>query len=93
MEFVSEGLELAPTDEVLQADEVARELRCSKAHVYNAIQGKLEGVSALPAIPMGRRRLVRRSALEAWKRANEQNAILAAKPEVEAGRRMKGSHA
>lgn len=58
-------------DEILTAAEVASELRCSKAHVYNAIAGKIGGVSALPAISMGRRKLVRRSALEQWKRTNE----------------------
>lgn len=58
-------------DEILTAAEVASELRCSKAHVYNAIAGKIGGVSALPAISMGRRKLVRRSALEQWKRINE----------------------
>jgi len=58
-------------DEILTAAEVAAELRCSKAHVYNTIAGKVEGVSPLPAICMGRRKLVRRSALEEWKRANE----------------------
>ncbi len=60
-----------PRDEILTAAEVAAELRCSKAHVYNTIAGKVEGVSPLPAICMGRRKLVRRSALEQWKRANE----------------------
>jgi excisionase family DNA binding protein len=59
------------TDEILTAAEVAAELRCSKAHVYNTIAGKVEGVSPLPAICMGRRKLVRRSALEEWKRTNE----------------------
>ena len=58
-------------DEVLTAAEVATELRCSKAHVYNTIAGKVDGVSPLPAICMGRRKLVRRSALEEWKRINE----------------------
>jgi excisionase family DNA binding protein len=60
--------------EILSVTEVARSLRCSKAHVYNAINGKLSGVSQLPAIPMGRRKLVRRTSLEAWKRANESGA-------------------
>lgn len=62
----------ARADEILSAIDVARELRCSKAHVYNAIAGKVSGVSKLPAITMGRRKLVRRSSLEQWKRANEQ---------------------
>ena len=63
-----------PGDQILSAIEVAKELRCSKAHVYNVILGRVEGVSPLPAITMGRRRLIRRSALEAWKRGNEQVA-------------------
>jgi excisionase family DNA binding protein len=58
-------------DEILTVAEVAIELRCSRAHVYNAIAGKVEGVSALPAISMGRRKLVRRGALEQWKKLNE----------------------
>ena len=58
-------------DEILTVAEVAVELRCSKAHVYNAIAGKVDGVCPLPAISMGRRKLVRRGALEQWKRMNE----------------------
>lgn len=54
-------------DEILTVAEVAADLRCSKAHVYNMINGKVAGVAALPAITMGRRRLVRRSSLEGWK--------------------------
>ena len=61
-------------DEILTVAEVAIELRCSKAHVYNAIAGKVDGVYPLPAISMGRRKLVRRSALEQWKQANETSA-------------------
>ena len=58
-------------DDVLTVADVAAELRCSKAHVYNAIAGRVEGVSPLPAICMGRRKLIRRSALEQWKTTNE----------------------
>jgi excisionase family DNA binding protein len=71
--------------------EVAADLRCSKAHVYNLIHGKVRGVSSLPAIPMGRRILVRRSTLERWKRANEraerEDAILTQSPIVDTVRR------
>jgi excisionase family DNA binding protein len=59
-------------DEVLTVIEVASELHCSRAHVYNAINGKVAGTSSLPAIRMGRRKLVRRSALERWKATNER---------------------
>lgn len=57
---------------VLTVAEVAKHLRCSKAHVYNVIEGKVAGVSPLPAISMGRRKLVRRDSLERWKRVNEK---------------------
>ena len=62
------------SSEILSIHEVAANLRFSKAHVYNAINGKITGVTRLPAIPMGRRRLVSRSSLESWKSANEMTA-------------------
>lgn len=83
-------------DEMLTVAEVAAELRCSKAHVHNAINGKLAGVTPLPAIPMGRRKLVRRSSLERWKRANERGGLgaMMALPEIDAVRPVRGeSHA
>ena len=52
--------------EILTVAEVAAELRCSKAHVCNAINGKVKGVTPLPAISMGRRKLIRRATLAAW---------------------------
>jgi hypothetical protein len=63
------------TDAVLTVAEVAESLRCSKAHVYKAINGKVAGVSALPVISLGRRKLVRSCAFEQWKCANEQTAV------------------
>jgi excisionase family DNA binding protein len=62
------------SEQILTVSEVARDLRCSKAHVYKTINGTVDGVSPLPAISHGRRRLVRRSTLEEWKRANERAA-------------------
>ena len=61
--------------DILTVSDVATELRCSKAHVHNAINGKVPGVSQLPAIHMGRRKLIRQSALEQWKTANERNSF------------------
>ena len=61
--------------EVLTARDVALELRCSVAHVYNVINGKVKNVSRLPAIAMGRRKLIQRDTLEEWKRSNEQGDI------------------
>lgn len=71
----SQGSDLKPVDdratEILTANDVARELHVSKAHVHNLINGKVHGTLPLPAISLGRRRLVRRSILNAWLRANE----------------------
>jgi hypothetical protein len=57
--------------EVLTVRDVALELRCSVAHVNSVINGKVNYVSRLPAIRMGRRRLVMRDTLEDWKKSNE----------------------
>jgi excisionase family DNA binding protein len=79
-------------DEILTVAEVAIELRCSKAHVYNAIAGKVDGVCGLPAISMGRRKLVRRAALEQWKKTNETgsgDANMASSSAIDTVGRMK----
>jgi excisionase family DNA binding protein len=65
------GTSVATADPILTVSEVALELRCSKAHVYHLIDGLVAGVPPLPAIRMGRRRVVRRSTLEKWKRDAE----------------------
>ena len=81
------------TDAILTVPEVAADLRCSRAHVYNVINGRVAGVSPLPAIAMGRRKLVRRSSLEQWKRTNERlpgSDMLPTSLEVGAVGRMKG---
>lgn len=88
---------MAIPDEVLTAAEVARHLRCSKAHVYNAINGRIANVSPLPALSLGRRRLIRRSTLEEWIRANEPalaDAMMPTSPEVGTARtHEEGIHA
>jgi hypothetical protein len=75
-------------DPILTAVEVALELRCSKAHVYHLMTGTVAGVPPLPAIGMGRRKVVRRSTLERWKRDAEKvqtDDTLKASPDVDAG--------
>ena len=62
--------------EILTIPEVAEDLRCSKAHVYNIVNGKVPGVRRLPVIVLGRRKLVRRASLERWKCANEQGGLV-----------------
>ena len=61
----------SPLPDILTTAEVAHELRCSKAHIHNLINGKVYGAVPLPTITLGRRRLVRRSSLDAWLQANE----------------------
>ena len=60
-----------PAPAVLTVSEVARELRCSKAHVFNLINARVDGARPLPSLRLGRRRLVRRSSLDEWIKANE----------------------
>ena len=57
--------------DILTIEEVARILRCSKAHVQNAIQGKLSGLPRLMHFAMGRRKLVRREWLQQWVEAGK----------------------
>ena len=63
---------MTTADQILTVPEVAADLRVSKAHIYKVINGEVPGVVPLPAITIGRRRLVRRSTLEKWKQGSEQ---------------------
>ncbi len=71
---------------ILTVPDVARELRCSKAHVHNLINGKVHGTQPLPSLNLGRRRLVRRSTLDEWIKANEHrfSGTIRSSPEVDA---------
>jgi len=75
-------------EDVLTITEVAAHLRCSKAHVYNLINGAVPGVRRLKAMSMGRRKVVRWGELKHWKRDLEQDGrgsgILPPSPEVDA---------
>lgn len=57
---------------VLTVVEVAAELRCSKAHVHNLINGKVLGIPPLPSLRIGRRRIIRLESLRNWLLANER---------------------
>ena len=59
-------------NQILTALEVARELRCSKAHIHNLIKGTVRDILPLPILSLGRRKLIRRATLDEWIRANEQ---------------------
>jgi excisionase family DNA binding protein len=73
--------------DILTIMEVAVALRCSRAHVYNLVAGRIRGVQPLPVIALGRRKLIRRSSLENWKRTNERvftNGMLPPSPDIDA---------
>ena len=53
---------------------LALDLRCSKAHAHHLINGAVAGVSAIPALRLGRRAVVLRSSLERWKAEVESRA-------------------
>src|SRR4051794_24636853 len=81
--------------EIMTAAEVAAYLHCSKPHVYNASGGRIETPPPLPALTLGRRKLVRRATLEAWIEANEKglaSGIMPTKLEVGTAGRMKGKN-
>jgi hypothetical protein len=70
-QFIKTPGQRGDVPDVLTVAEVALRLRCSKAHVCNAINGKVRGVTPLPAISMGRRKLVRQETLVAWLAQND----------------------
>jgi excisionase family DNA binding protein len=61
------------TIRVLTVPEAARLLRCSKAHVHHLISGKVPGVTPLPSLWLGRRRLILKASFEQWLERSERN--------------------
>jgi hypothetical protein len=76
-------------DPILTANELAKELRCSKAQVHRIINGAVKGLPPLASISLGRKKVIRRSTFEAWKHANEtisaSDAKMASESETKAG--------
>ena len=60
------------TQDLLTMEEAARILRCSKAHVSNILNGKVQTLHPLPSVKIGRRTLIRRESLIAWMKVMEQ---------------------
>jgi hypothetical protein len=58
--------------DLLTLAEVADLLHCSKAHVCNAVAGRLRGCPAIPSVSLGRRKLIRRETLAIWLEQNER---------------------
>lgn len=63
--------ETAIKSDILTITEVAEVLRCSKAHVCNVLQGRVQGLPKLTHFSLGRRKLIRREWLDAWMEANK----------------------
>ena len=57
--------------DLLTLADVAKLLHCSKAHVCNIVAGRVRGCAPIPSVSLGRRKLVRREALESWIERNE----------------------
>jgi hypothetical protein len=64
----------APSDfDLLSLADVAKLLHCSKAHVGKVVSGLVRGCPAIPCVPLGRRKLVRRESLVRWIEENENS--------------------
>jgi excisionase family DNA binding protein len=61
----------SPQD-LLTMEEAASILRCSKAHVSNILNGKVQTLQPLPSLKIGRRTLIRRESLTTWMKVIEQ---------------------
>jgi hypothetical protein len=57
--------ESVPLD-LLTLREAARELRCSRTHLFDILQGRVGRVPPLPAFRFGRKLFIRRLQLQAW---------------------------
>jgi len=69
-------METSPNQfDLLTMAEVAKLLHVSKAHVCNAIAGRVAGCPPIPAVSVGRRKLVRRESLVRWIDQNEAGSL------------------
>ena len=66
---------MSNVDPILTAREVAEDLRCSKSQVYRLMNREVQGLTVLPHLALGRKKVVPRSALEKWKRQNISGMI------------------
>jgi excisionase family DNA binding protein len=66
--------------EILDVKGAAQLLGCSVAHVSNMLNGKVVGVSPIPHVRAGRRRLIRRAALMRWFEEEEKTSKGSVRP-------------
>ena len=67
--------------DLLTLADAAALLHCSKAHVSKAVSGRVAGCPPIPAVSLGRRKLIRRESLRRWIESNEHVAANATIPE------------
>ena len=77
----------SPLPDVLTVADVAKVLRCSRAHVCKIINGQVKGTAPIPAIAVGRRKIVRRESLLHWMSQSEGTGRMASSLEIDAGGR------
>jgi excisionase family DNA binding protein len=70
---------------ILTITEVAEVLRCSKAHVHNALTGRIAGVSQMAHLRLGRRKLVPKDWFDQWLQESRAKAADYAGGNAEAG--------
>jgi hypothetical protein len=78
------------TFDLLTLADAAKLLHCSKAHISNAVSGRVRGCPPIPAVSLGRRKLIRRESLRLWIENNERvtaDATISTLPVRGAGKR------
>lgn len=63
---------ITDSNSVLTINDIARRLRCSKAHVCNLMNGRVRGVPTLPHATLGRRKLTTSEWFEKWMEATKR---------------------
>ena len=78
------------TFDLLTLADAAKLLHCSKAHICKAVSGRIQGCPPIPAVSLGRRKLIRRETLRLWIENNERvtaDATISTLPVRGAGKR------
>ncbi len=81
---------LFETFDLLTLADAAELLHCSKAHICKAVSGRVPGCPPIPAVSLGRRKLIRRETLRLWIENNERATVdgnISTLPERDAGKR------
>ena len=71
-------------DPIIDAKDIAKDLKISRAHAHKLITGDVLGCEPIPHLALGRRKVVRLSSYEAWKSRIEKGGIIAPAKELAA---------